>query len=245
MIKGIWSSMAGMIPRLFYHEVSANNLANITTTGYKGDRAFLKSFIDAEMMAERNANVYHRETQVEAVNTDFSQGLFEETSNPLDVAILGEGFFCISTPQGELYSRNGNFKVDKNYRLVNSEDLPVLGVNGKTIQLSDGDIFINEQGEISIDGETVAKLKIVDFPQPYALKKSANNLFEPESPSDPRFPAKDYQIKHGFLERSNVIPIREMLNSIIYFRNYEADTRILMAQDDTLRLAVNDVGRVS
>jgi flagellar hook-basal body protein len=181
MIKGIWSSMAGMIPRLFYHEVSANNLANITTTGYKGDRAFLKSFIDAEMMAERNANVYHRETQVEAVNTDFSQGLFEETSNPLDVAILGEGFFCISTPQGELYSRNGNFKVDKNYRLVNSEDLPV---SERARDLQHTEIAVREELERipELREERVmelrAKLKEGAYGSHQVLEASAEKVIE-------------------------------------------------------------------
>ena len=243
MIRGIWSSMSGMIPRMFNHEVAANNLANITTTGFKGERAFVRSFIDAEMMAEKDPDRYHRISDLEDVKIDFSQGLMEETHNPFDIAILGNGFFSVRTAQGDMFTRNGHFKIDKNYQLVNSEDLPVLDTKNRPIKLFEGDIFIRENGEIAIDGDVVAQIKVTDFPQPYNLKKSVNNMFTPEDEQTLGFPAKDFAIKHGFLERSNVTPVREMLNMIIYFRNYEADSRILMAQDDTLRRAVTDVGR--
>ncbi len=243
MIKGLWSSMSGMVPRMFNHEVAANNLANITTTGFKAERAFVRSFIDAEMMAEKDPDKYHRISDLEDVKVDFSQGLMEETRNPLDLAILGDGFFSILTPNGEMYTRNGNFKIDKNYQLVNSEGMIVLDYRNRPIKLYEGDIFIKENGEITIDGNPITRIKITDFPKPYELKKTANNLFLPEVPNVQGFPSRNYQIKHGFLERSNVTPVQEMLNMIIYFRNYEADSRILMAQDDTLRRAVNDVGR--
>ncbi len=243
MIRGLWDSMSGMIPRMFHHEVAANNLANITTTGFKGERAFVRSFVDAEMMAEKDPNKYYRISDLEDVKIDFTQGLMEETHNPLDLAILGKGFFSIQTAAGEMFSRNGNFKIDKNYRLVNSEDMPVLDVRGRPIQLSEGDLFVRDNGEITIDGEVAAQLKITDFPEPYELKKTANNQYTPENPNVKGFPSQDFAVKHGFLERSNVTPVAEMLNMIIYFRYYEADSRILMAQDDTLRRAVNDVGR--
>lgn len=245
MIRGIWSSLSGMTPRMFSHEVSANNLANITTTGFKGERAFVKSFIDAEMIAENDPDKYHRIADLEDVSVDFSQGLMEETHNPFDIAILGEGFFSVQTTAGEMYTRNGNLKIDKNYRLVNSEDMPMMDERNRPIQLYEGDIFVRENGEITIDGAVVAKLKVTDFPKPYELKKAANNLYVPETPGVKGFPSQDFQVKHGFLERSNIVPVKEMLDMIIYFRHYEADTRILMAQDDTLRRAVNDVGRPS
>lgn len=245
MIRGIWSSMSGMIPRMFNHEVAANNLANITTTGFKGERSFVRSFIDAEMVAEKNPDKYHRISDLEDVKVNFEQGLMEETHNPFDLAILGDGFFSIQTAQGEMFSRNGHFKIDNNYRLVNSEDLPVLDIRNRPIKLYEGNIFVRDNGEITIDGDTVAQIKVTDFPKPYELKKSVNNMFTPEDIQNKGFPAQESAVKHGFLERSNVTPVQEMLNMIIYFRNYEADSRILMAQDDTLRRAVNDVGRPS
>jgi flagellar basal-body rod protein FlgG len=243
MIKGIWYSLSGLVPRMFYHDVSANNLANITTSGYKADKAFLKSFVDAEMAAQANSDKYYRLSEVEEVKTNFSQGLFEQTENPLDVAIMGDGFFCLSTPNGEVYTRNGNFKLDKNYQLVTSDNKPVLGSNNRPIKLSEGEIFFTEKGEIIINGQIVAQLKIVDFPKPYNLRKAENNCFATMDNTVLASPAKDFQIKHGFLERSNVNSVQEMLNMVIYFRNYEADTRILTAQDDTLRLAANEIGK--
>ena len=235
--------MSGMLPRELHHSVAATNLANITTTGYKASRAFLKSFIDAEMAAEANNDRCHRLSEIEEVHTDFSQGMMQQTDNVLDMAIQGGGFFCIDAPQGELYTRNGNFKLDRNYRLVTSDDLPILGQNNRPIKMYDGDIFVLEDGEITINGERVAKLKIIDFENPADLKKGGNNLFVPMDENVRGSPSKDYKIKHGFLERSNVVPVQEMMSMILYFRNYEADSRILTAQDDTLRRAVNEIAR--
>jgi len=245
MIRGLWASMSGMVPRMFHHEVSANNLANITTTGFKGERAYVRSYVDAEMMAGQDPDKYHRISDLEEIHTNYAQGLMEETRNPFDLAIMGDGFFTVQTPQGESYTRNGNFRVDKNYRLVNSEDLPVLDTRGRQITLYDGNVFIKDDGEVSIDGDIVARMKIVDFDQPYNLKKNSNNMYMPEDDTVKPFPAKNASVQHGFLERSNVIPVQEMLNMIVYFRNYEADSRILMAQDDTLKKACTEVGRGS
>lgn len=244
MIKGIWTSAAGMLPRMFRQEVAANNLANITTTGFKKDRTFLKSFLDAELMAEKDRDKYSRLLEVEDTKVNFSQGLLEETRNSLDLAIVGDGFFTINTPQGEMYTRNGNFQINARSQLVNSENLLVMDDRNRPIYIREGSVFVAEDGEITIDGEPVSKLKIVDFPQPYSLEKTANNMFTPIDDGVVPSPARSAKVKHGFLERSNVRPVEEMLNMIVFFRNYEADSRILMAQDDTLRRAVNDVGRV-
>lgn len=242
MIRGLWNSLAGILPRMVHQEVAANNLANITTTGFKMDRPFMKSYLDAQLVAEQDRDKYSRLLEVEDIQTNFSQGLFEQTGNPLDLAIMGDGFFTIQTNTGILYTRNGNFSINANSELVTSEGNKVLGETGP-ITIDEGDIFINEQGEITIDGDAIDKLRITDFKKPYQLTKAANNAFKTDNPTVRGFPSENYTIRHKFLERSNVIPVQEMLNMIVYFRNYEADTRIIQAQDETLRRAVNDVGR--
>ena len=242
MIRGIWNSLAGILPQMTHQEIAANNLANISTTGFKKDRPFLKSYLDAELVKQSDRDKYSRITDVEEIKTDFSQGLMEQTDNPLDLAILGNGFFNILTEQGVVYSRNGNFTIDRDSQLVNSDGNPVLGEGGP-ITISQGEIFIDEAGQISINGNVIDSIKISDFAQPYRLKKAANNVYLPQDDFVKSFDAEDFSIKHKFLERSNVIPVEEMLHMIVYFRNYEADTRILQAQDETLRRAVNDVGR--
>lgn len=245
MIKGLWNSLSGMLPRMTHQEIASNNLANVTTTGFKKDRLFLESFIDAEMMAEFNRDTQHRILEVEDIKTDHSQGLLQETDNPLDLAILGDGFFTIQTPAGIQYTRNGNFMINSRSQLVTAEDHLVMDDKNRPIYIREGKVFVNEKGEITIDEARVATLKIVDFEDLSQLKKAANNTFEPKHPGITPVQPRDFLVKHGFLERSNVTPVAEMVNMIMYFRNYEADTRILQAQDDTLRRAVNDVGRVS
>ena len=243
MIKGLWNSLSGMLPRLTRQDLAANNLANVTTTGYKKDRAFLQSFLDAEMMAEINRSTQHRVLDLEDIKTDHSQGLMQETGNPLDLGILGNGFFAIETDQGERYTRNGNFMLNAESQLVTADGNRVLDEGGGYIYINEGQVFVDERGQINIDNEPVATLRVVDFDDLSKLKKIANNLFAPELPNIQPRQAENFQIKHGFLERSNVNPVEEMVNMIVYFRNYEADSRILQAQDDTLRRAVNDVGR--
>ena len=243
MIRGLWNSLAGILPRMVHQEVAANNLANITTTGFKKDRPYMKSFLDAQLVAEKDNEKYSRILEVEDIMTNFEQGLFEQTDNPLDLAIMGEGFFTIQSDTGRLYSRNGNFAINADSELVTSEGNRVLGEAGP-ITIDEGDIFINNLGEISIDGDVIDKLLITNFRKPYQLTKASNNAFKPDNPTVRGFPSENYSVRHKFLERSNVQPVQEMLNMIVYFRNYEADTRIIQAQDETLRRAVNDVGRV-
>jgi len=242
MIRGIWNSLSGLLPRMVHQEVSANNLANITTTGFKANRPYMKSFLDAELMAEKDRDKYSRISDLDEIHTDFSQGLMEQTDNPLDLAIMGDGFFTIQTDQGTAFTRNGNFTINKDSQLVTSDGSLVLGEKGP-ITIYEGSVFVDDSGQVSIDNNIIDKLRITDFPKPYMLKKAANNVYVPANDTVQGFAAEDYAIKHKFLERSNVVPVQEMMHMIVYFRNYEADTRILQAQEETLRRAVNDVGR--
>jgi flagellar basal-body rod protein FlgG len=174
--------------------------------------------------------------------TVFEQGSVRETKNPLDLALVSDGFFSIQTSDGIRYTRNGNFRLDPSGFLVLEKDLVVMGENGP-IEVR-GEIVVNEQGEVYLNGEMVDRLRIVTFDEPYPLKKVGNSLFAIKDEQAREGDVEQVKIKQGFVEESNVNPIEEMVNMITLFRYFEADHKALRAHDEILDKAVNDIGRV-
>jgi len=123
MIKGIFTSAAGMLPRITQLEVLSNNLANLNTTGYKGDVIHFRRLLDARLLFEQGPNA----VPVEEVLTDFEQGSLEATHNPLDFALQGDGFFVVKTESGLRYTRNGHFELSGEGFLVTEDGHAVQG----------------------------------------------------------------------------------------------------------------------
>ncbi|MBM3328389.1 MAG: flagellar basal-body rod protein FlgF [Calditrichaeota bacterium] len=242
MIKGIYHAAAGMLPRMNQQETVGNNLANVNTSGFKADKRYFRTALNNHLLqgGEHGQPVKLGDKEVSLV-TDFSQGTFAETRNVLDVAINGEGFFCIETGDSVSYSRNGNFAVNGEGELVNTSGHRVLGQEG-VIRISSANVVIRAEGAVVVDGKTVANLKIADFEQPYELSRNGWGYFVPTTPQDPT-DAAGYELRQGFLENSNVDPIVEMLEMIELNRNYESCQKAIQAQDDTLRLAVNEMAK--
>ena len=129
MLKGLNISQAGMIPRQRQLEINANNLANITTVGYKKDNVFFRHLVesmDASPDESEKSAVKNGEVQ-----TDFTAGSLQKTGNPLDLAIVGDGFFVVNTPDGEVYTRNGNFTMDSDGRILTADGFSVMGSGGE------------------------------------------------------------------------------------------------------------------
>jgi flagellar basal-body rod protein FlgG len=231
-----------MVPRMKAQEVIANNLANVSTAGFKRDRVFDVSLSKAQAKLVQTTTDWQG-TQSIGISVDHSPGPLEQTGNPLHMAIDGDGFFTISTPEGERYTRNGNFTVSADGVLVTSDGNPLMGWAGD-IQISPGLLEISDDGNVSVDGLNVGQLLIVRFDDPGVLVKSSSSLF---SLGDAFVqPANDSEsvIRQGFLERSNVSSIEELVDMIVAMRIYESDQKAIQVQDDTLGRAVNDLGRV-
>jgi len=240
MIKGIYHAAAGMLPRMNQQETVGNNLANVNTTGFKADKRFFRTTLNNRMLQGGAFGQPIPLTEEEApLVTDFSQGAFSETRNPLDVAINGDGFFVIETGDTVSYSRNGNFALNAESELINTHGYRVLGEEG-VIRITGKDVTIRPTGEVIVDGKTVGTIKLVDFEKPYELKRNGYGYFIPDPPTDPITP-EVYEMRQGFLEDSNVDPIEEMIQMIELNRNYESCQKAIQAQDETLKLAVNDL----
>ncbi len=246
MIKGIYISRAGMDPKLSRMEIIANNLANINTIGFKRDALFIRKL--EEITSEQlQANGTLSGLHVEQF-TSYMEGAFKQTNNPLDVAIQGDGFFVIETPQGQMYTRNGNFSIATDGTLVTGQGHPVLGEGGHILfreleKIEAAVLRVDEHGFISLDGELVGRLRVVTFDSLRDLKKeggyfSANNTLERDL-----VPGEGgHLIRQGFIEESNVDAIQEMVYMIELSRNFEAYQRMIQTQDSSLDQTMS-VGR--
>lgn len=243
MIKGIYTSGSGMLPRVLKQEIFANNMANSNTVGYKQDNVFLQQLENAKNQAGLVTDLQWEIPMVDDVYIDYGQGQLEETGNPLDVALEGNGFFVVQTDQGEKYSRSGEFSLRADGTLVDSRDNPVVSESGQ-ITLAGNDISISEDGIIYVDGSEASRLRVVDFAKPYQLNKVDEGYFQPENPQDLPQAATGYSVRQGYVEASNVNIIETMVDMLVSFRAYEAGQKAIHAQDETLDKAVNDVGRV-
>ena len=238
MIRGIYTGAAGMSVKKTWLEVVSNNLANANTAGFKKDVVAFRNLIDSN-------NFFVDENQggngVEAVVTDFSQGVLRETGNPFDLSIEGKGFFVLSDGTEQNYSRDGHFQLNAEGVLVGPRGLPVQGENGDIV-ITDNDFSVNRNGEIFSNGKLIDKLQILDFP-PGALEKAGNNLYSLK-PNAPEPLSVQSQIIQGHLEEANINIVEEMVNLIMLSRSFNDNQKMIQTQDDTLRRAVQDLGRV-
>lgn len=208
-------------------EAVSNNLANADTTGFKKDRVSFDDKFKAQM------------------NKEYTQGAIVTTGNPFDVALSGEGFFKIDTPEGIKYTRNGNFTLDNNGILVDQNGNPVLGQGGAIAMDAvngEQDIGVNHAGEISIAGEVVDIFDIVTFDDLRQLKRDGQNLLFFEGETTLEIPADQVSVQHRALEKANVVVVEEMVRMIDYQRMYETFSKMIMTFDEVDGKAVNDVG---
>lgn len=240
MVKGIYYAAAGMLPRANQQEVVANNLANVNTTGFKGDRRFFRRVLDSSLVhqgiqGERGV----MDNEIQTQQTDFIQGSFSQTRNPLDIAISGEGFFALETGETVSYTRNGNFFLNEDGEIVNSRAYKVLGEDGP-IKVAGNEVIIKDDGQVMVDGSSAGTLKIVKFEQMDKLFRNGYGYFIPDPPQEAVTP-EDLNIRQGFLENSNVEAVLEMVLMIELNRNYESCQKSIIAQDETLRMAANQI----
>lgn len=223
-----------MTAQIHKNDIVANNLANISTNGFKKEVAFFD-------ILNQNSDALSVK-----VRTNFEQGPLNKTGNPLDLAIRGEGFFVVRAESGDALTRDGHFSVSDEGTLVNSSNNPLMGLGGRIDvpmdEFSEGDISINEEGEIFVGNQFVDQLKIARVDDPSGLKKSGENLFvAPRNYSTVDFP--DTTILQGQLEGSNVNPVVEMVHLIELQRQFESSQRAMSAIDNVLGKAASDISR--
>lgn len=220
-------------------DIIANNLANASTAGFKRDTAVFKSFpsVFVKSMGELYGGV-----KFDQVSSDVDQGGLVQTGRQLDCAISGKGYFCVQTPQGERYTRNGSFSIDSEGQLVTSEGYAVQGESGQ-IFVTGSDVAIGSGGEVIVDGSRAGKLKVVDFESPDKLVKAGSAFFAaPDGvvPAD----STEASVVQGSLESSNVKTVKEMVDMIDTLRAFQANQKVIQLKDEMLNKSINQVGKI-
>jgi flagellar basal-body rod protein FlgF len=217
--------------RLKIVDVITNNLANANTVGFKRDFGHI-------LEGETGFDV--------GTNIDLSSGDLIATGNNLDAAINGEGFFAIETPSGERYTRAGSFGVNAAGELVTKDSMRVLSTSNQPIVLGEGKVEIRDGGIVTVDDNEVGTLKVVTFNDPSKLQKEGfQRLAWNGDPSGVRA-VTDPQVKGGYIERSNVNAIDEMVHLMSAYREFEAVQRTLktLVTDMNSKL-IQELGRLT
>ena len=244
MIKGIYNTAASMIPRVRKQEVIANNLANAETAGFKKDSMFLRVFKNEQnLKGLKNLQGPSWEVRmIDKLYIDQTEGALEATGRDLDLAIQGDGFFVLQTPNGEAYTRNGAFTVGPDGTLVSADGFPVLSEGGP-ITLTDEKVSIGSDGMITMGTTSIGRLRIVGFDESTELSKVSGTIFTAPLNAAPT-PPVSATLRQGYLEKSNVDVMREMVEMIDSYRMFETGQKMIQIQDESLSKAVNELPRV-
>ncbi len=259
MLKALSTAALGMAGQQMNIDVISNNLANVNTTGFKKSEVefqdLLYETIQSGQADGQNDQEKPGEIQVGLGNRpistyrSFSQGNVEQTSNPLDIAINGKGFFQILKPDGTFaYTRDGAFRINSDGNLVTSSGLKVY----PEISIPEGTTGVNisEDGVMSVmmngqtEPEELGQIELANFINPAGLHALGGNLYEATQASgDPVFslPGEDGtgMVEQGYLEKSNVDVAQEMINLIVAQRAYEINSKAVRTVDDLLALTNN------
>ena len=265
MIRGWYIGASGMNAQQNRLDAIANNLANVDTTGFKRDVAVSKSFSDLIIRRTQADGVYTTAdgsydvapivgslglgVETNELFTDFDQGSFKSTETSTDMALGGKGFFVVETPDGERFTRNGNFLLGKEGILLTKDGYPVMGENGPIAVESDK-FFVNQDGMV-IDRENdiaIDRLKIVRFENERYLKKQGESLWDTNLVAGSPYVAEGDErprVLQGFTETSNVNVVNEMVDLITVNRAYEANQKSIQTEDDMMETLWSKVAVVN
>jgi len=241
MIKGIYRAASGMLPRIKRQEVIANNLANVNTAGFKRQGVFSEELGRAEQRIVPKQEGWET-PMLSDIYTDFSQAVLDPTGNDLDIALDGSGFLVVESPDGqECYTRAGGFSLSTEGQLITPSGYSLVSDSGPITIDADSDFKIGIDGSISVNGEEVGKLALVDFEKPYNLERLDGSMFAAPDGVNPIEPEKLF-VRQGYVERANVDVIKEMIDMISSFREFESNQKAIQIADETLQKTVNQVG---
>jgi flagellar basal-body rod protein FlgF len=242
MNTAMYKALSGAIAQMRRLEVVSENLANVNTVGHKGSHiAFTEVLADVTRQKERAGGL----VAIAEQRTDFSQGMMQQTENPLDLAIDGEGFFAVETSRGIRFTRQGNFTRGADGTVVTPIGDALLGENGP-IRVSGKDVRITADGKVTSEGSAVDTIQLARFSDPRVLEKEGHTLFRaPEGAAQPVTDVGDsVSILQGYVEQANVTPIDALVSLIATQRQFEVYVRAMKTLDGATEKVLNETARV-
>lgn len=262
MVRGLYSAAAGLLATGLREGVVADNLANSETPGYKARQATLASFgalgihrvqafptmlASALTPANTALGTVQSGALVDVTGIDWSPGSLTPSDNPLTAAILGQGFFGIQTPQGVQYTRAGDFHFDAQGTLVDARGAGVLSANGQPIVAPGGESTgapaLDGSGQVTVGGTSVGQIGIFN-PSQAALQPAGNAAFSLAAGAPLPAPGQG-TLRPGYVERANVDLVGQMAALLDIQQAFASDQRAVQTADQTMSVALSDVGTVS
>nr|WP_315491194.1 flagellar basal-body rod protein FlgG [uncultured Rhodoferax sp.] len=255
MINSLWISKTGMEAQQMQLDVISNNLANVSTNGFKKSHAVFEDLM-YQNLRQVGSSTTEQSTlptglqvglgvRTVATARNFSQGNMQQTGNPADIAIQGKGFFQVTMPDGTIgYTRDGSFQIDSQGRIVNSTGLPIVG--GGNVPANASSLSIAADGTItavvpgSTTPSTIGALTIANFINPAGLEPKGQNIYaESAASGQPTVgtPGADGlgPLMQGYVEASNVNVVQELVTMIQTQRAYEMNSKAIQTSDQMLQ----------
>ena len=250
MDNAVYVSLSRQVSLQQAMDITANNLANLDTAGFKVESMVVQTdpiapSPTASLAANDNPAIQY--VLNAAVARNFAQGPLQQTGNPYDLAIQGDAFFSVQTAAGTQYTRDGRFMVSPTGQLVDQQGEPVLDSADRpiTFQPKGSPPIIGADGTITQDGVPLGKIGVFRFPSKAPLSKVGGNNFANTNPANAPIIATDASVKQGMIEQSNVQPVAEITNLISISRAYERITQMMNSTTDLSKTAIDRLGKSS
>jgi flagellar basal-body rod protein FlgF len=238
METSTYIALSGQNARQQQMDVLANNIANMSTPGFKAERMMFKEFMI------KTPNGDDASSYVDTIGNarDMSQGPISHTGNPLDLALNGNGFLTVTTPNGNQYTRNGQLKLDTQGELVTSSGFVVQGDGGAPIVIpsGSGEITIDKDGTVATQQGTIGKVSVVNFDNPQTMNELQGGLYVTDQTAQP---ATGTTVEQGAIEESNVKPIVEMTQLMDTSRQVTNSKNFTDGEHNRLKNAIDRLGK--
>lgn len=234
----MYTSTSGQSALFKQMELIANNLANANTAGYKAENVLFEKVMKDKQAGPGKLDP-NEFVSIRGSYTDLSEGSMKSTGNPLDVGIQGKGFFVVQTPQGERYTRSGEFSLNEQGQVVTQAGHTVLG-RGGAITISGGNPEVATDGTIKVNGQTVDRFRLVDL-EGVDLERESAQMFRATNGTPIDLP--EFEVVGGAIETSNVNPVKELTNMIYASRMMEAMNKTHEASGRMTRARNQVLGR--
>lgn len=248
MITGLYTAATGMIAVEQRQDIIANNLANISTPGYKRLQPVQLGFY--EVFSNEALHPFYFNTEaapgggVKGVEsfTNLAAGSLRITEDPLSLAVIGPGYVVVNTPQGDRYTRNGQFTIDPDGDLATTEGHKVASVLGETIAVNGEVVAVTQEGTVLVDGVVSGQIQLIEFQDPTRLEREGDNLYlASDEVLEQIAAAADTTLEQGAIELSNVqVPV-EMTSMMLGLRAYEANQKVIQAIDATTSRLIDQI----